>query len=217
MKKLLEKVFSNDRRTEFFVSKRGASWHETKGSTRMSKDKLFDCISFLIDNIYIKVGQSIFRQEIGIPMGTNCAPLLANLYLFSLESRFLEQLYIKKDIDRANRFSKSFRFLDDDGSIDESKDEIYPEELILKKTNSIDTECNFLDIHFEMNDEKQLVTSLYDKKDEFKFDIINFPFLHGNVHSRRSHGVIVSQLIRYARICLKVEDFSMRVNHSGKN
>lgn len=62
-----------------------------------------------------------------------------------------------------------------------------------------------------MNDEKQLVTSLYDKKDEFKFDIINFPFLHGNVHSRRSHGVIVSQLIRYARICLKVEDFSMRV------
>ena len=39
-------------------------------------------LEFLIDNIYIKVGKEIFRQQVGIPMGTDCAPFLANLFLF---------------------------------------------------------------------------------------------------------------------------------------
>ena len=40
---------------------------------------------YLVDNVYISVGNKVFRQCIGIPMGTNCAPLLANLYAFYFE------------------------------------------------------------------------------------------------------------------------------------
>ena len=45
------------------------------------EDSLMEMIEYLIDNIYIKVGSKVFRQQVGIPMGTDCAPLLANLFL----------------------------------------------------------------------------------------------------------------------------------------
>ena len=47
---------------------------------------------FLVDNIYVKFGGQLFRQTIGIPMGTNCVPLLADLFLYSYESEFLDKL-----------------------------------------------------------------------------------------------------------------------------
>ena len=49
-------------------------------------------IEFLIDNIYVTFGGLHFRQVIGIPMGTNCAPLLADLFLYSYETEFLDKL-----------------------------------------------------------------------------------------------------------------------------
>ena len=93
----------------------------------------------------------MFRQVIGIPMGTDCAPFLANLYLYALEFKFLDTLS-KKNIRLARRFSNSFRYIDDllmfnnDGIMDEYKYEIYPKELILNKENKNDKHCNFLDI-----------------------------------------------------------------------
>ena len=47
-------------------------------------------IEFLIDNIFVQFGGRLFRQVIGIPMGTNCAPLLADLFLYSYENEFLD-------------------------------------------------------------------------------------------------------------------------------
>ena len=49
-----------------------------------SFDKLLEMLEYLIDNIYIVVGNRVFQQHIGIPMGTDCAPLLANLYFLTL-------------------------------------------------------------------------------------------------------------------------------------
>ena len=49
-------------------------------------------IEFLVDNIYIRFGGQLFRQMVGIPMGTNCAPLLADLFLYSYENEFLDKL-----------------------------------------------------------------------------------------------------------------------------
>ena len=62
-----------------------------------------------------------------------------------------------------------------------------------------------------MNTENRpIFTSIYDKKDDFKFNINSFPNLSGNIHSLRTHGVIISQLIRYSKVCLNVEDFIYR-------
>ena len=49
-------------------------------------------IEFLVDNIYVRFGGQLFRQMVGIPMGTNCAPLLADLFLYSYENEFLDKL-----------------------------------------------------------------------------------------------------------------------------
>ena len=49
-------------------------------------------IEFLIDNIFVQFGGRDFQQTIGIPMGTNCAPLLADLFLYSYETDFLDAL-----------------------------------------------------------------------------------------------------------------------------
>jgi hypothetical protein len=54
-------------------------------------------LEFLIDNIFISFGVKLFQQVVGIPMGTNCAPLLADLFLCSYESAFLQKLVKDKN------------------------------------------------------------------------------------------------------------------------
>ena len=62
-------------------------------------------LEFLIDNIFVKLGGRIFQKTIGIPMGTNYAPLLANLFLYSYETEFLQGLIQKKKIKEARSFN----------------------------------------------------------------------------------------------------------------
>ena len=49
-------------------------------------------LDFLVDNIYVVFGDQVFQQTVGIPMGTNCAPLLADLFLHSYEAEFVQKL-----------------------------------------------------------------------------------------------------------------------------
>ena len=56
----------------------------------------------------------------------------------------------------------------------------------------------------------ELPTRLYDKRDDFDFHIVNFPFLSSNIPSGPSYGVYISQLIRYARCCSHYDDFRYR-------
>ena len=51
-------------------------------------------------------------------------------------------------------------------------------------------------------------TKIYDKRDDFDFDIVNFPFLDGDVPRRTSYGVYISQLIRFARASSNLNDFN---------
>ena len=84
-----------------------------------------------------------------------------------------------------------------------------PPELQLNKANTSDTEAPFLDLHLSIS--KGFVSSkIYDKRDDFDFDIVNFPFLDGDVPRRPSYGVYISQLIRFARVCSHVDDFNTR-------
>ena len=53
-------------------------------------------------------------------------------------------------------------------------------------------------------------SKIYNKRDDFDFDIVNFPFLDGDVPRRPSYGVYISQLIRFARVCCHVDDFNTR-------
>jgi hypothetical protein len=55
-------------------------------------------LEFVIDNIFVSFGRTLFQQVVGIPMGTNCAPLPADLFFYSYESEFLQKLVKDKKI-----------------------------------------------------------------------------------------------------------------------
>ena len=82
-------------------------------------------------------------------------------------------------------------------------------EFQLNKANSSETEAPFLDLNLSITND--IVSSkIYDKRDDFNFEIVNFTFLDGNVPRSPSCGVYISQLIRFARVCSNVDNFNNR-------
>ena len=81
--------------------------------------------------------------------------------------------------------------------------QIYPSELQLNKANASDTEAAFLDLHLSISNDI-VSTKIYDKRDDFDFEIVNFPFLDGDVPRSTSY---ISQLIRFARASSYVANF----------
>ena len=109
----------------------------------MSKVNLGLPLTFLLDNIFIRFGTELYRQVNGIPMGTNCAPLVADLFLFCYERDFMMS------------FNTTSRYLHDILNInnfyfDYMVSQIYPLELKLNKANASDTEATFLDLHLSI-------------------------------------------------------------------
>ena len=86
---------------------------------------------------------------------------------------------------------------------------IHPLELQLNKANTSDTEAPFLDLHLSISNEF-VSSKIYDKCDDFDFDIVNFPFLDDDVPHSTSYGVYISQLIRFARVSSHVADLNAR-------
>ena len=87
--------------------------------------------------------------------------------------------------------------------------QICPSELQLNKANTYYTEAAFLDLHLSISNDI-VSTKFYDKRDDFDFEIVNFPFLDGNVPRSTSYGVYISQLIRFARASSYITDFNTR-------
>ena len=87
--------------------------------------------------------------------------------------------------------------------------QIYPTKLQLKKANSSDTETTFSDLNLSISN--CIVSSkMYDKLDDFNFEIVNFPIFDEDVPPSPSYGVYISQLIRFARVFSNVDDFNNR-------
>ena len=70
-------------------------------------------LEYLIDNIFVEFGGRIFQQTIGIPIGTNCAPLLASLFLYSYEAEFVQSLLQAGKKHLAQQFNFTYRYMDD--------------------------------------------------------------------------------------------------------
>ena len=190
----------------------------TSGDTK--RYKLWSCqnvceaLIYLLENIYIRFGNKLYRQIVGIPMGTNCAPLVADLFLFCHERDFMTSLSDVKQAEIIEAFKSTSWYLDDLLNIDSPYFEgmvnrIYPPELQLNKTNTSYTEAPFFDLHLFVSN-GFVLSKIYDKRDDFDFDIVNFPFLDGDVPHSTSHGVYISQLIRFARMSSHVADFNAR-------
>ena len=145
-------------------------------------------------------------------MGTNCAPLVADLFLFCYERDFMMSFSADNDDEIIEAFNSTSRYLDDRLNIDNTYfdgmvKQIYPSELQLNKANLSDTEVPFLDLHLSTSD-GFVSSKMDDKRDDF--DFLKFPFLHGNIPRATSYRVYMSQLIRFAIVSSHVVDFNTR-------
>ena len=150
----------------------------------ITEDQLVKQIKFLVENIYIQVGNKIFRQTIGIPMGTDCAPLLANLFLFYYEYKFMKEK-LKQNSQVAKIFSNAFRYIDDlltlnNPTFEQEISNIYPQQLELKRTTETDSRLSYLDLEVNISD-RRFTTTVFDKRDGFNFHIVNFPHMDSNI------------------------------------
>ena len=105
-------------------------------------------------------------------------------------------LSIENQSEIIEAFSLTSRYFDDLLNIDNTYFDgliiqIYPPELQLNKANSPDTKATFLDLHLSIVD-GFVSCKIYDKRDDFDFEIVNFPFLDGDVPRAASYGVYIS-------------------------
>ena len=70
-------------------------------------------LEYLIDNIFVEFGGRIFQQTIGIPMGTDCAPLFADFFLYLYEAEFVQSLLQAGKKHLAQQFNFTYRYIDD--------------------------------------------------------------------------------------------------------
>ena len=199
---LIEWTFKWEGSPYIACNERQASFtsEDTKRYKLWSCQNVCEALKYLLDNIYIRFGTKLYRQIVGIQMGTH--------------GDFMTTLSDVKQAEIIEAFKSTSRYLDDLLNIDNPYFEgmvncIYLPELQLNKANTSDTEAPFLDLHLYISN-GFVSSKIYDKRDDFDFDIVNFPFLDGDVPRSTSYGVYISQLIRFARVSSHVVDFNAR-------
>ena len=172
---------------------------------RFTKQELLDCIYYIIDNSFVIFGGQVYKQIIGIPMGISAGPHIANIYLHQFEHEYFKVLYESNDKVALKNMAHIFRFqddllaLNDSGYLESVLSLIYPPEMVVNKTNISVCKSTFLDLLISIYRGKFLV-KLFDKRKEYSFDVISYPFLDGNIPKGPSYGIFISQLVRLARI-----------------
>jgi hypothetical protein len=134
------------------------------------------------------------------------------LLLYTYEADFIQGPLKKNEKKLAWSFNFTFRYIDDVLSLNNFRfgdfvDRIYPIELEIKDTTDTDTSASYLDLHLEIDNEGRLRTTPYDKRDDFNFPIVNFPFICSNIPAAPAYGVYISQLIQYSRASGSYQDF----------
>ena len=160
------KYLDLDHEESYFVKEHSDSKH------KYSEDDI-------INNIFVVFAGKVFQQIVGIPIGKNCAPLLADIFLYSYEADFIQSLLSTGRKQLASRFNFTYRYIDDVLSINNPEFEnylgqMYLVELEIKDTTESNTSASYLDLLLLIGRDGQLHTSIYDNRDDFNFRITNF-------------------------------------------
>ena len=209
---------NGNRRYKFLVLGRQGPYfvkEHSDSKNKYTEDDIINMLEFLVDYIFVLFGDKVFQQIVGIPMGTNCALLRADIFLYSYEAEFIQSLLSTGKTKVASQFNFTYRYIDDVLSINNPDFEnylgqMYPSELEIKDKTESNTSASYLDLLLSIESDGQLRTSLYDKRDDFNFHITNFPFLSSNIPSSPAYDVFISQHIRYARAWSSYDCFILR-------
>ena len=203
---IIDFVFKGGTRKMICVNKSGiAHWITKKNKSLHNYDKesIIKAVSYLINNCYFNLGGKLFRQMIGIPMGSDPAPAFANLFLFYYESSWLNKMK-KSDNILARKFGQVFRYIDDllslndGGAFEQHHLNIYPPELQLNKENIDHNNTTFLDLHISLED-RVFTTKLFDKRDHFGFYITRMPYKSSNIPNKMFYTTISTECLRLCR------------------
>ena len=123
---------------------------------------------------------------------------------------------MKQCVTKAIQLNNSFQYIEDLFNINNVEfgnyiSAIYPSELELKDTSTSSTEVCYLDTNIKTGENTPFRISIYDKREDFAFRIVNFPHMDSNIPANPAYGVYISQLVRYARICTSKVDFINRL------
>ncbi len=133
--------------------------------------------------MYVNFNNTAYRQTGGIPIGSDCSQDLANLFLFSYESQYVDQLIEDGKDDLASKLGYCFRYIDDlmglndEGFISKIFSDMYPDELTLNQTNTDPKNATYLDMNIQIVNGK-FRTSLFDKRNDFGFKVISLLHYH---------------------------------------
>ena len=147
--------------------------------------------------------------------GNKLYSILDDLFLYSYENEVLDNMIRSDHMRLVRSFNLCYRYIDDLIVFNNKKfldyhKEVCPSQLTVEKANKSDHLEDYLDLTFIIDSGGKLSTRLYDKRDDFDFHIVSFPFLSRNIPSGPSYGVYISQLIRYARFWSHYHDFRYR-------
>ena len=122
------------------------------GDNKYTANDICKMVKFLVDKIYVRFGGQLFQQIGGIPVGTNCAPLLADLFPYSYENEFQGKLIKEGKRKLARKFNLSYRYTDDlisfsNRSFKEFISNIYLKELTISETTK-STSAAYLNLLF---------------------------------------------------------------------
>ena len=211
--KLVDFCFKGGVHQYLSMNKWGAKWVADPDSYSVvyDKTKIKLAIRYFMSNCYFVFGNRVFKQDIGIPMGSDPAPFFANLFLFYFEDKWVRN-FQRSDLSRARKFATIFQFIDDlltmndGGEFARSLEEIYSPELELHKENEGTSNATFLDLNIK-TDGVKVATSLYDKRNAFPFFIVRMTFLCSNIPSRMFYFSFGPEILCSARVFTTCESF----------
>ena len=145
-------------------------------------------------------------------MGTNCASLLADLFLYSYENEFLDKLIKEGKRKLARKFNLSYCYIDDLISFNNKRfkefiSDIYLKELTIFETTESTSVASYLDLLFIRDNSNNITTKLNDKHDTFGFHIVNFPFMSSNIPSTSLWCLCISAHSLKTNCCSNYSDF----------
>ena len=158
-------------------------------------------------------------------MGNNAGPHLANIYLHIYEFNYVKNIgenqenfdpsYLQKLMNIFRIFLDDLLVLNDRGVFSSIIADVYPAEMIVNNTNLSSSKCTYIDLLISIYKGKFLYR-LYDKRKDFNFNVISFPFLCGNIPKSTTYGVFLSQLVRYCEVNCNFSHFKNDVIELSK-
>jgi hypothetical protein len=173
------------------------------GISYYSKEDVKQLIHIVLKESFVTVGNTIFQQVSGIPMGGQASPQIADLTL-----SWMELKYFLKTKNFIHKDKALYRYIDDILAINCDFDvlykEIYPDVLKLTKDEGTDSELNYLDVCIKKN---KLQFAVYNKLDVFNFNVLRA--MHGKscMQGVMMTGTIIGELLRFARITSTYDDW----------